>query len=78
MSYSLLNQISMGDQTADGSALSVCSPDGERHLVEVYLYLSPTDGALVVEVDTGVEETLPIRVHVNDHRVTTVAPQGVE
>jgi hypothetical protein len=37
-----------------------------RHVAEVSVFVSLTDGAIVVQVDTHGEEPVPVRVYVND------------
>lgn len=36
------------------------------HLAEVHVFTSPTDGALVVQIDTSTQHAVPVRVNIND------------
>lgn len=46
--------------------------NGVQHVVQVTLYASALDDALVVEVDTPEVVGRPVRVFVNDYLATTV------
>lgn len=67
-----------GDYQAVLGKTSIRLPNGD-FLSDVYAFVSPIDGALVVQVDTSTQHAVPLRVNINDNRPSlfddTVTPE---